>query len=332
MNFKSQPKRPSELLSLARSFMPSRIMLTAFELGLFDCLSKGRRRAGKIAADLETDIRATEILLDALVSLDVLTKHGECYELGEEARKLLVPGEPHYIGDDLGHVCGLWEPWSNLTQVLRTGRSPVRRSKPETRLNLTLAMKRQAKSAAPRIAALLDGEKINTMLDLGGGSGQYAIALAQRCPRLRTVLCDLADQALKLAKADVEDAGLEDRINIRKANFFTEDIGSDYDLVFISSILCTLSEEKILLLLKKVKQSLKGGGRVVIRDYMLDETKTAPSTAALFSVCMLAATPEGRVYSSDELRNWLGDLEFEDVHRIPMPPMSLMIGTRGRHG
>ena len=130
--------------------------------------------------------------------------------------------------------------------------------------------------------------------------------------------------------ADIKDKGLQDRIRIRRGNFLTQEIGGDYDLVFLFSILCLFSREENLRLLEKVHRSLNPGGRVVIRDFMTDASEGPRVSDALFSVCMLVATPGGRVRSGGELRTWLEETGFQDVHRIPASPLQLMIGKKSR--
>ena len=83
-----------------------------------------------------------------------------------------------------------------------------------------------------------------------------------------------------------------------------------------------------MLLLTRVREALKDGGRVVIRNFILDDTKTAPPAAAMFAVQMLVSTPRGRGYSNTEVRTWLRDLGFKNVHRIPTEPLHLIIGTK----
>ncbi len=200
------------------------------------------------------------------------------------------------------------------------------------RMGLALAMKERARESAGRLAALLDGSEARSLLDLGGGPGTFSIAIARRFPHLRAVLCDRDEEALRLASSGIRAAGLADRIRILKADFLTDDIGSDYDIVLLSSVLCTCSEQQNRLLLQKVKRALNPGGRILIRGHMLDDTKTSPASAALFSVCMVVGTLAGRVYSRGELKkSWLADVGFESVHWIPADPMCVMIGTNPQH-
>ncbi len=228
-------------------------------------------------------------------------------------------------------MSNLWGLWSKLTRTIRQGRTEPSLWTEEARKGLALALREQASESAARLAALIDGWTVSTLLDLGGGPGTFSIALAQRFPHLQAVLCDRDDQALQVARSDIRAAGLEDRVRIMAADFLIDEIGSDYDLVLLSNVLCTCSEEQNRLLLSKEKSALNPGGRVLIRDHMLDDTKTSPASAALFSVCMVVGTSAGQVYSRAELKSWLEDSGFEAVHWVPVEPRCVMIGTKPRH-
>lgn len=311
--------------------MPSRVFLTAMELGVFGELASDPKSAAEIAWALSTDASATEILLDALTGMGIVTKDKDSYALNEAWAGFLVADSPDYLGNSVGHLSRLWGFWSNLTRTVKDGQSEPGEWSEEMRMGLALAMKEQARESAGRVAALLDGSEVRTLLDLGGGPGTFSIAMAQRFPNLHAVLCDRDDEALRLARLDVRAAGLEERIRILRADFLTDEIGSDYDLVLLSSVLCTCSEQQNRLLFARAKRALNPGGRILIRDHMLDDTKTSPASAALFSVCMVVGTQAGRVYSRAEVRSWLADLGFESVHWIPTEPMCVMIGTNPRH-
>ena len=55
---------PAQLMEMANGFRLSRIILTANELGVFDCLEGEGNTSSKVAGNLHTDQRATDRLLN----------------------------------------------------------------------------------------------------------------------------------------------------------------------------------------------------------------------------------------------------------------------------
>lgn len=319
----------ANIRAMARGYRTSRIFLTAMELGLFAQLGTQQLTASQMAQQLNTDERATEILLNALTGMGLLKKKGDLFTNVKEVADLLIPGSPHYRGGGFGHTAHLWEAWSYLTEIVKSGYPYKKEWTAEMRRDFALAMKQHAKGTARRLARLIDCSDVKYMLDLGGGPGSYAIVFAQCYPQLKAVVFDKDDQALRIAKEDIARENLQHRISLKKGDFFVDDIGSDYDLVLLSSIIHAFGDEENFSLLKKVKESLNDGGRVVIRDFIIDESKTKPASAALFAVNMLVNTQNGRCYSFSEVKGWLNSLGFKDIHRIPMDRSQLIIGRKG---
>ena len=56
------------------SFTKSLVLLVGNELGVFECLSEGRRSLAEIADRLKSDRKGTRILLDALVVLGYINQ------------------------------------------------------------------------------------------------------------------------------------------------------------------------------------------------------------------------------------------------------------------
>ena len=319
---------PADLVPLARAFMPSRVLLTAVELGVLECLERDEASALQVAQALGTDARATAILLDALAAIGVVEKHAGNYSVRGEAISSLTENHPDSVVDALAHAAQLWGRWSCLTQVVEDGHpGPAQRSD-SGRRSLALAMRMYARQAAPSAAPFIDGPDVRHMLDLGGGTGAFAVHFAGRFPRLHAVILDRDDQAVHLAEEDIAAANLQSRVSVRQADFQVDDIGEDYDLVFISSVVCTLSEEESRALLRKVSRALRPGGRLVVRDMMTDNSGTMTAEAALFSVSMLVTTFNGQVYPAARVKAWARAAGFENVHAIPTRPAQLVLGTK----
>ncbi len=73
--------------------------------------------------------------------------------------------------------------------------------------------------AGPACLAALEGDKAN-ILDLCCGGGSIAITAALRFHGARLTAADLSSEALALARSNVREHGLEDRISLRQGDLF----------------------------------------------------------------------------------------------------------------
>jgi 3-hydroxy-5-methyl-1-naphthoate 3-O-methyltransferase len=166
------------------------------------------------------------------------------------------------------------------------------------------------------------------MLDLGGGSGALSIAFARAIPGLKSVIVDLGD-VVPLAQEYIRKAGFADRITAHVGDMLRDPLGEDYDLILVSAICHMFSAEDNRGLFQRAYGALGSGGRLVVQDFILEPSKTAPRVAALFSLNMLVGTRAGSSYSEPEYAGWMRDVGFSDVRRVRLPgPSGLMIGVR----
>ncbi len=116
-----------EIRKIWSGYQSSRVLITANNFRIFDYLEE-QKTAKYVADKLKTDRRATEILLDALTGLELLRKNKGGYKNASIASRLLVSGRPYYQGDIIKHVNSLWDNWSDLDRILKTG-VPSRKSR-----------------------------------------------------------------------------------------------------------------------------------------------------------------------------------------------------------
>ena len=313
-----------EIDNLARGFMASRIILTAVELDLFGVLGEAALNGEELARALSANPRAVEILANALVALDLLTKEEGRFHNSPTSLKYLSSQSVRFRGGGLHHMANLWRSWDRLTEVVKKGGPSGIPWTDDTRKFFVQAMEHLGKGVAPQLAQALDLSKIKTALDLGGGPGTFAIALAKKQPDLRAVVLDLP-YALEISRQAVSEAGLTDRITFKEGDFFKDDLGKDYDLVLMSSLIHSLDVEENLHVLGRVKEALNPGGLLVIRDFLVDESHTQPTQAAIFAVNMLVNTQGGRTYSFKEVSDWLKKLEFENIHHRDLDGRSQLV-------
>lgn len=73
------------------------------------------------------------------------------------------------------------------------------------------------------------------------------------------------------------------------------------DPVWMSAIVHPNSRIENRRLFSKVFKALEPGGRIAIRDILMDEARTSPLSGALFAVNMLVGTRQGGTFTLAEL-------------------------------
>jgi hypothetical protein len=321
---------PDDFNEMMRGFMPSRAVLTALELDLFTAIGSGAT-AEQVAEKAGTDPRATEMLLNALASLDLLRKQDGTFSNSELTARFLTAESPDNARPGLMHSVNLWHSWSTLTDCVRAGtsirqREHAPRDEDATRAFIA-AMDRNASERAPLVVGAV-GTGFKRMLDLGGGSAAYSIAFVRANPGMKAEVFDV-EEVLPLTQEYVRKAGLEGCITTRCGDLRSDRFGDGYDLVFLSAIAHMFSPEENRDLLRRACEALASKGQLVLQDFILEPDKTAPRFAALFSLNMLVNTQGGASYSKEEYETWLREAGFAEIKHVPLPGLTgLMVGRK----
>jgi len=307
-----------ELRRIWGGFRQARILMTANNYRVFDHLLHPRS-ALAVSENLNTDLRGTEILLDALVAVGLLVKQKDRYRNTAAASQFLVSGKPYYQGDIIRHADALWKNWSGLDEVLKTGKP---RHRFHDREAFILGMHNIASIKARDVIDVMELRGVRTALDLGGGPGTYSIEMARR--GIKVTLFDLPE-TIEIARKVMRQEKA-DGIVLMGGDFMSDDIGKDYDLVFVSQILHSYSGKDNLQLLRKCKKALNEGGRIGIQEFYLGRTRTHPLQGALFSVNMLVNTEGGRCYSIEEIRSWLLKTGLKRIRKSLIDDAVVIVG------
>ncbi len=307
-----------DIMTAARAFMRSRIILTAAELDLFSNIQDPLTTAEKIADRFGFDPRALERVLDCLVTFGLLQKNGEAYALTHEGARY---SSKHSASElpMLLHMSHLWDSWSNLTEVVKNGPGSERKTPKQmdmgSRRAFIGAMHVSGRSLSEEIAGSLDLRGYRKLLDIGGGSGTYTIAFLNHNAQLQAILFDLKD-VIPMARERLSSEGLLDRVELIVGDFYSDDLPGGCDLALLSAIIHQNSRHQNLQLFGKACRSLEPGGMLLIRDYIMDERRTCPSAGALFAINMLVNTPGGDTYTFHEVAQDLKEVGFTDVRLL----------------
>jgi len=319
---------PDDLDDTIRGFMPARTILTALELDLFTAIANGAS-ADHLANKLHTHPRATEMLLNVLVSLNLLEKQNSTFHNTSVSARFFTTGSADNARPALLHTANLWRTWSTLTEAVRAGTSVATRTRDaESVISFIAAMDRNARERAAAVVQSISARNLRRMLDLGGGSGAYSIAFVRATTTLHAEILDLPE-VIPLTQEHIRNAGLTDRISTRAGDMLTAPLGENFDLILISAICHMFSAEENRSLLHRAARALAPGGLLVVQDFVLNPNKTAPRFAALFSLNMLVGTRGGSSYSEPEYCAWLREAHLSNIQHLPLPGQaSLMVATR----
>lgn len=323
-------------LSLAEVFQlgyywETKILLTAAKLDVFSALDGRGRTAAEAAEKIGADLRALELLLNALVAIRLLTKTGDVYTNTPVASTHLVKHGPQYIGHLLLLHDAEWDNWGKLAESIKTGGSPVTQhvfeTDPALGANVLSVLHRIGQQSGPDLAKRLALDQARTLLDLGGGAGTNAIAFCLVYPHLSATVFDLAT-TLPVTERTVKEAGLEARIALKAGDFNRDSLGGPYDVVLMSDILHYQDLATNAALVKKIQGHLNPGGRLIIKDRFLDASGTSPAWTAAFAVHILVNTERGACYRTAEAMQWMTDAGYESV--VELERTAVVQGVKSR--
>jgi precorrin-6B methylase 2 len=305
-----------EILNVVRAFQPACILTAAAELDIFSVLCKRPMTAESLAGKLNSDIRATTILLDALAALGLLAKKGDKFSVPAEVAEILTETGPGNILPAVRHLGNCLRRWSQLAQVTHIGKPAERQ--PSIRgeaADCGAFIGAMDNFSAPLVCQVIDclgPLTFRHLLDIGGGPGTWTIAFLRVVPKARATLFDLPE-VIPLARQHIADAGLSDRVSLVGGDFYNDDLPAGADFAWLSGVAHQNSRRQNRALFAKIHAALQKNGVLVIRDVVMDESRTEPVAGALFAVNMLVGTEAGGTYTFDEFCQDLTEAGFSEI-------------------
>ena len=295
--------KPQIVPDLLDAFRRSKTMFAALDLGVFEATPT---TALQFAAQIQANPRATELLLDACVSLGLLSKSGAQYTNTEESETYLKRSSPHTLaGYALYSHNVLWRLWDHLPDAVREGShrwpqafgtdgpifSHFFKTDESMRTFLT-GLHGLGMLSSPQAIAAHDLSEVQHFVDLGGGTGHLALAFLDQYPNARASVFDLP-QVIPLTREITQN-----RVQTIAGDFFTDPL-PPADCYAVARILHDWSPPKIATLLTKIHAALPPGGRLLICEMLINDDRTGPARAMMQSLNMLTCT-EGQERTAAE--------------------------------
>jgi SAM-dependent methyltransferase len=155
---------------------------------------------------------------------------------------------------------------------------------------------------------------VNTLADVGSGSGGLAISMAKFCPHMQATAVDLP-LVTPITQKIVAEEGMTDRVKVIEADVVRDPVPGSYDVAVLRGLLQVLSSEDARRAVKNIYTALKSGGRIYIVGQILDDSRISPAEAVGFNLTFISTYDAGESYTEQEHRDWLREAGFADVER-----------------
>ena len=324
-------------------------LAAALELDIFDVLAKPHTPA-QLAGKLSLHAPHTALLLELLWSMHVLERgvtaglgdNVSSYRCTATSLQYFCRASPAFCGDAwLYRLHALRHFATQLGMLVREGGkatpSPYNvangvnwaaAAQQQIRQEQRALTMRAALSVMDRIAPFAGRDMPLRLLDLGGGPGWVAIALAQAHAGLRGTVFDWPE-TVAVASANIAHAGLAERLDTLGGDLASDAIGSGYDMLWCSSVLHFVPDMPAAL--RKMHAALKPGGVLVC---VQAEIAATPDDAARVLPYYLPMRMLGRaVTRQGELAQLLQDAGFARIEQyqasdFPMAPVQVLIARK----
>ena len=306
---------PIPVMDLLHSIIKSRVIMAGVRLGIFEALSAGPRDAASLAAELRLEEGTLDLLLRTLVIADYLTATRGRYRLSKLARESMLAGGTRSLVGFAQWNYAHWDFVAHLEDLVRTGRGVdfhERLQDPEAWGHYQLAMLEAARFFASIVARHVPVRRgARRLLDVGGSHGLVGASIARRHVPMTSTVLDLP-QAVPHARALAVREGLDDLVEHRAGNVLTDDLGSGWDVVLLSSLLHHFDPAQIREVFRRLHRATEAGATIAIWDIERPTRDAAPTPgdgAALF----FRLTSTAGTYHGSEYGAWLAEAGFTRI-------------------
>jgi ubiquinone/menaquinone biosynthesis C-methylase UbiE len=296
----------------------ARSVMAGVRLGIFERLAKAPADADELAGELALQPAGARLLLDSLYALGHVERDGQRYEMTKSARRWLDPASDTYVGNFLENCLDFWEMWSQLEEIVTTGKSveihAVDASDPVWQRYIRGQFE-LARLSAPEVAkALRLPKEPKALLDVAGGHGWFSAELCRRHDGLKATVVDLPASAA-VGRQIVAEHGMSDRVEHREGDAFEVDLGGPYDGALCFNLIHHFGPEQNVTLFKRIHAVLKPGGTFAVLD-LFTPKEGAPADASAFLGLFFYLTSAAATYSHEQVAEWLVEAGFEKPRRV----------------
>jgi acetylserotonin N-methyltransferase len=318
---------PASLYAIRDGLYAPDMLLAAVQgLDFFTWLDSHPGTVGDIVRQLGFHHRPVDVMTTLFAAMGLIDRDGPVLRPTVLAREHLVSASPWFLGPYYPKLED--RPIArDLIGILRSGQPaswPGRESEADWHRAMeteafaeefTAAMDRRGVLTSHALANNLDLSRHGRLLDIAGGSGVFACAMATHFPDLRASVLE-KPPVDRIAARAIEKRGLAGRIGVIAGDMLDGALPGGHDVHLFSNVLHDWGEDVVRQLLQASAAALPAGGLIVVHDAFLNAGKTGPLAIAEYSVLLMHVS-QGRCYSVSEMEAWVSEAGFSLREVVP---------------
>jgi demethylspheroidene O-methyltransferase len=337
-------RRTQKLFDLMAGFVHTQVMLGCIRLDLFKMLHQAPADLQQIAARVNMPAPVLQRLLLSAVSLGLLECRSQSrYGLGP----LGVPLATHDgiaamiehnhllyadMQDPVGFLNNAWQgdmaaywPYAHDAQA-------ATRAAQDKFSRYSDLMAASQGFVVEEILSSYFFDEHQCVLDVGAGKGRFACDMAAHAPHLKVKLFDLPP-VLELAKNNVQQRGMSDRMSFYPGSFLHDELPQGADLVTLVRVAHDHPDDVVKQLLQKIHAALPLGGVLLLAEPMaqiMSASQSGSAQADAYFHFYLLAMGAGRLRTPEELMRLMAEAGFGQIEHVPnaMPIHAQLIVAR----
>ena len=326
-----------QLINMSRGATMAAIIHAAAKLGIADHLASGAKTAEELAGPTRAHAPSLYRLLRTLASLGVFTEDAQHRFRLTPLGEALKTGAPGAARATVLTLAGrtFWRGLENFTYSVDTGKPGIEKAigmpifdylatQPEEASLFSETMIGVHGDEPPAVAEAYDFSQIQTLMDVGGGSGNLLTTILGRHAGTRGILFDLP-HVVEDAKPMIEARGVTDRVEIRSGSFF-ESVPPGADAYMLSHIIHDWPEEQCLTILRNVHRVMPPNGKLLLVEMVLPHGDEFHPGKVLDMIMLVG--PGGQERTEEEYRDLYEKAGFRLTRVVPTKsPVSVVEGV-----
>ena len=324
----------AQVIQMATGHWLSKIIYTAVKLDIADRLADGPKSAEELAGPTGLHAPSLHRLMRTLAGFGLLTENDNKEFALTTLGETLKTGAPGSARSTILTFCGptFLRAFDEIGHSLETGQTGFEKAfgmpifdyfaqHPDEASMFSESMVGFHGGETPAVAAAYDFSGFDTIVDVGGATGNMLSAILSRHAGPRGVLFDMA-HVVADAPAFLEKSGVSDRVTMESGSFF-ESVPEGGDAYIVSHIIHDWNEEQCLTILGNIRRAMKPESKLLIVEFVLPEGDT-PHLGKLADMIMLVV-PGGQERTPAEYDDLLTKAGFKMTRVVPTEsPVSIV--------